>query len=98
MVIAIGGADATANKTGKVLQVFPARRSAIVQGMHLIKKHMRKSQDNPQGAIVEKESPVALSNLMLFCPRCKKGVKSRVERKAGQKAQRQCRACGHAFD
>lgn len=50
-------------RRGKVLQVFPKRGRALVEGLNLAKKHLRKSQDNPQGGIVEKEATIALSNL-----------------------------------
>jgi large subunit ribosomal protein L24 len=84
-------------KTGKVLQVLPAQGRAIVEGVKTIKKTLRKSQDNPQGGIVEKEAPIALSNLMLYCPDCKKGV--RVNRiQDGDRRVRKCRVCTHVFD
>ncbi len=66
IVMAIAGEDAAGKKTGKVLQILPARNQAIVEGFHYVKKHMRKSQNNPQGGIVEKEAPIAISNLKLF--------------------------------
>ncbi|MBN1676484.1 MAG: 50S ribosomal protein L24 [Kiritimatiellae bacterium] len=97
-VIAISGSDAIGRKTGRVLQVLPDKGRAIVEGMSLVKKHMRKSQDSPKGAIVQKERAVSISNLLLYCPRCKKGVKSVRRREAGKKMERQCRLCGHAFD
>jgi len=65
VVMAISGADAMARKSGKVLQVFPARDTAIVEGFNYVKKHLRKSEDNPQGGIVEKEAPIHVSNLRL---------------------------------
>jgi large subunit ribosomal protein L24 len=63
IVMAITGEDAGGKKTGKVLQVLPEQQRAIVEGMNYVKKHMRKTQDNPQGGIVEKEAPIHLSNL-----------------------------------
>ena len=54
---------ASAGQTGKVLQVLPGKGRAIVEGLHLIKKHMRKSQDNPKGGIVQKEAALALGKL-----------------------------------
>lgn len=48
-------------KTGKVLEVQADR--ALVEGLNLVKKHMRKTQDNPQGGVFEKEAPIHLSNL-----------------------------------
>ena len=50
-------------KTGKVLQVFPTKGRAIVEGINYVKKHLRKSQDNPKGGIVQKEASMHVSNL-----------------------------------
>ncbi len=63
IVVAIAGDDAAGGKTGKVLRVFPEKGRAIVEGLNFVKKHMRKTQDNPEGGIVEKEGTIALSNL-----------------------------------
>lgn len=50
-------------KTGKVLRVDKARGVAVIEGINYIKRHMRKTQDNPQGGIVEKEAPLPVSKL-----------------------------------
>lgn len=50
-------------KKGKVLAVYPAKGRALVEGLNLAKRHMRKSQDNPKGGIVQKEAPIHISNL-----------------------------------
>lgn len=63
VVEAICGVDAGTGKTGKVLQVLPESERAIVEGLNLVKKHMKRTQDNPQGGIIEKEAPVHVSNL-----------------------------------
>ena len=52
-------------KQGKVLQLLPAKNRAIVEGVALIKRHLKKSQEHPNGAIVEREGSVHVSNLML---------------------------------
>ena len=57
------GADA--GKTGKVLQMLTQQNRAVVEGLNQITKHMRKSQDNPKGGIVQKEAPIAIANLKL---------------------------------
>ena len=49
--------------TGKILQVFPAKLQVVIEGVRMIKKHTRKSQDNPQGAIIEREGPIHISNV-----------------------------------
>lgn len=50
-------------KTGKVLQVLAGGERALVEGLNFVKKHMRKTQDNPQGGVFEKEAPIHISNL-----------------------------------
>jgi large subunit ribosomal protein L24 len=65
VVVAISGEDAAAGKTGKILQIFPETQRALVEGFNYVKKHLRKSQDNTKGGIVEKEASVHISNLKL---------------------------------
>ena len=50
---------------GKVLAVLPKKERVLIEGVRMIKKHTRKSQDNPQGAIVEREGPIHISNVKL---------------------------------
>ena len=49
--------------TGKILAVLPKKSQVLIEGVRIIKKHTRKSQDNPQGAIVEREGPIHISNV-----------------------------------
>jgi large subunit ribosomal protein L24 len=51
-------------KRGKIIAVSPKKQRAIVEGLQMIKRHMRKSQQHPQGAIVEREGTIHISNLM----------------------------------
>lgn len=51
-------------KRGKILEVYPGKQRVIIEGVRMIKKHMRKSQDRPQGEIVEKEGTIHISNVM----------------------------------
>jgi len=51
-------------KRGKVIEVLRSKERAIVEGMKMIKRHTRKNQQNPQGAIVEREGTIHISNLM----------------------------------
>lgn len=95
IVVAMKGRDK--GKQGKVLQVLTAKNRAIVEGLNLVTKHLRKSQDNPKGGITQKEASIALANLMLYCQHCKKAV--RVKRVAeGDKRVRKCKKCGQALD
>ncbi len=52
-------------ETGRVLQVFPEKGHVLVEGVRMIKKHARKSQDRPEGGIIEKEGPIHISNVKL---------------------------------
>ncbi|HMP72793.1 MAG TPA: 50S ribosomal protein L24 [Kiritimatiellia bacterium] len=61
VVEVINGAEK--GKSGKVLTVLPKKRVAIIEGVNMIKKHMRKSQNQPEGGIVEKEGPLAVAKL-----------------------------------
>ncbi len=49
--------------TGKILQVFPTESQVLIEGVRMIKKHIRKSQYNPQGAIIQREGPIHVSNV-----------------------------------
>jgi large subunit ribosomal protein L24 len=51
--------------SGKVLQVLPDKSQVIVEGVRMIKKHQRKTQDNPNGAIIQREGPLHISNVKL---------------------------------
>ena len=50
-------------KSGKVLQVLPESGRVLVEGVNFVKKHMQKSEENPQGGIVEREAAMAISNV-----------------------------------
>ena len=52
--------------TGKVLAVLPKKERVLIEGVRLIKKHLRKSQENPQGVISEREGPIHVSNVKLL--------------------------------
>jgi large subunit ribosomal protein L24 len=51
--------------SGRILAVFPRKQRVLVEGVRIIKKHLRKSQDNPSGKIAEREGPIHISNVKL---------------------------------
>jgi large subunit ribosomal protein L24 len=65
--------------SGKVLQVLPRKQQILIEGVRLIKKTQRKSQDNPNGAIITREGPIHISNVKLIETRGAKPKKSRGE-------------------
>ncbi|MFT5123816.1 MAG: large subunit ribosomal protein L24 [Verrucomicrobiales bacterium] len=66
VVVAIAGSDKS--KSGKVLQIFPEKQRALVEGLNFIKKHMKPTQDNPEGGIIEREASIHVSNLKVTKP------------------------------
>jgi len=62
-VVVIAGSER--GRRGKILRISGKKGRAVVEGLHMIKRHTKKNQAHPQGAIVEREGTVHLSNLML---------------------------------
>jgi len=60
-VVVIAGSQK--GKAGKVLEILPAKDRVRVEGIGMIKRHVKKSQENPNGAIVEREGSIHVSNL-----------------------------------
>ena len=69
---------------GKILQVLPKKQRVVIEGVALIKKHMRKSQDNPQGSIAEREGTIHISNVKIVekVEKSPKKTKSKTKKKA----------------
>lgn len=89
-----------AGKKGKVLNIFPQRNRARVEGVMVVKRHLRKgrSQSAPDGGIIEQYATIDLSNLALVCPKC--GKHTRTARKVlddGSKV-RVCKSCNEQVD
>ncbi len=62
-------------KTGKVIHVYPSANRALVEGVNMVKKHVRKNQQNPNGAVIQKELPIHISNLSLLDPTTSKSTR-----------------------
>jgi large subunit ribosomal protein L24 len=69
--------------SGRILAVFPGKQRVLVEGVRIIKKHLRKSQDNPSGKIAEREGPIHISNVKLIERDAKpvKGAESKTRKK-----------------
>ncbi len=89
-------------KSGKVLKVFPERQRVIVEGVNIIKRHSRPNQRNPQGGVVQKESSIHVSNVMLMDPktneRTRVGLKIVKDEVSGKKRRmRVAKSSGEMF-
>ncbi len=53
-------------ETGTVLQVYPRKNQILIEGVRLVKKHQRRNQEYPEGAVIEREGPIHISNVKLL--------------------------------
>jgi large subunit ribosomal protein L24 len=69
--------------SGRILAVFPGKQRVLVEGVRIIKKHLRKSQDNPSGKIAEREGPIHISNVKLI------EREKKTEKRAAKKSKKE---------
>jgi large subunit ribosomal protein L24 len=94
-VLVISGKER--GKTGKLLRVIPEKNRATVERLNMVKRHRKGRGAQSPGGIVEKESPLHLSNLMLVCDRCNKPTRIGVKRLEDGRSTRQCHRCGETI-
>ena len=73
---------------GKIIEVLPRKQQVLVEGVRIIKKHLRKSEDNPHGKIAEREGPIHVSNVKLIEAekKAEKKAKTKPKKEAEKKA------------
>ena len=84
-------------KTGEVIAVSPAEGKVIVKDVNVIHKHVKPRRQGETGGIVDAEGAIYASKVALYCPKCSKGVRTKVV-VDGDKKIRACVKCGHKFD
>jgi len=94
-VVCCAGKDK--GKKGKVLSVFPKQKRVIVEGINFIKKHTRKTREDQQGGIVQREAPIDISKIMLFCSKCNKATRVGFSSLKDGSKIRVCRKCSEAI-
>jgi large subunit ribosomal protein L24 len=85
-------------KRGKVLRILRDRGRVLVEKINMIKKHQRPTQKVRQGGIIEREGPLALSNVLLICSRCDRPVRSGMKILTDGRKIRVCKRCGESID
>ena len=85
-------------KKGKILAIFPDNGKVTVEKLNMLKRHTKPSAQNKQGGIVEKEGKLAISNVMLVCDKCGKGVRIKRKKLEDGKRVRICVKCGDVID
>ena len=72
---------------GEVTKAFPKEDKVIVEGVNMVKKHLRPTQQNPDGGIVEKEAKIHVSNVMLYDEKAKQASRVKYEMEDGKKVR-----------
>ncbi|MEE8317986.1 MAG: 50S ribosomal protein L24 [Candidatus Omnitrophota bacterium] len=85
-------------KKGRVLSMLSKDDRIIVEGINMIKRHMKPSKKYSQGGIIEKEASVERSNIMLVCPKCDKPTKIGNKMLENEKKIRLCKKCGEVIE
>ena len=85
-------------KKGKVLALFPEEDRITVEKLNMYKRHMKPTQQNKQGGIVEKEGKLHMSNVLLVCDKCGKGVRVKKKKLEDGNRVRVCMKCGEVMD
>lgn len=81
-------------KIGRVLKVNSEDRKVTVEKVNMVKRHVKPGQKNPRGGIVEKEAPLAYSNILVMCDKCNKPTRIAMRFDADGNKSRACKRCG----
>ena len=95
-VIVLSGKDK--GKEGKVLVADPKGLKVVVEGVNVATKHQKPRQQGVPGGIVKKEAAIDASNVMLVCPKCKKGVRVGYSVLENGTKVRVCKKCGASIE
>jgi|TARA_B100000929_G_scaffold72348_1_gene55619 large subunit ribosomal protein L24 len=85
-------------KKGKVLAFFPETGKLTVEKLNMLKRHMKGDGKSRQSGIVDKEGAIHLSNVLIVCDKCGKGVRIKRKKLEDGKRVRVCRKCGEVID
>lgn len=95
MVKVMAGKDS--GKSGKVTQVLPADAKVVVEGLNILKKHVKPTRTGEKGQILEFSAPVDISNVQVVCPKCNKVTRVGFKVLTDGKKERICRKCNEAI-
>src|SRR5947209_19782783 len=97
MVEVIAGDDAEKGRARRVLRILPAEGKLVVEAVNRVYKHVKPNRRNPQGGRLSKEMPIDASNVLLYCPTCKRGVRVGRRYLDDGRKERFCKKCGTAL-
>ena len=82
------------DKIGKILRVDYKKNRVVVEKLNMIKRHVKPRSPREPGGIIDKEAPLHLSNVGLYCNKCKKAVRYSIKISNDNKKVRICKKCG----
>jgi large subunit ribosomal protein L24 len=85
-------------KSGKVLRVLLKKNRVLVERINFIKRHSRPSSKTRQGGIIQKEAPIHISNVLLLCSKCNRGVRMGKRILEDGKKALVCKKCGELME
>ncbi len=95
-VLVIAGKDR--GKKGKVRFAYPDNEKIMVEGVNMVKRHLKAIREARQAGIVEREAPMNVSNVMLLCNKCNKPTRVGYRRLEDGSRVRVCRVCHEVID
>lgn len=95
-VVVIAGSDK--GKMGKILTSMPKDNRVIVEGVNMVTKHKKQTNQMQQAGILHHEAAVNASNVMIYCDKCKSGVRTEMKVLDNGKKVRACKKCGQMFE
>src|SRR5438128_11254704 len=96
----IAGDDAGTPKhrvTGRVLRILADENKLVVEGVNRVYRHMKPNRRNAQGGRLSKEMPIAISNVLLYCSTCRRGVRIGRRYTSDGRKERYCKECGNSL-
>ncbi|MDO9100098.1 MAG: 50S ribosomal protein L24 [Caldisericota bacterium] len=83
---------------GKVIKTIPGAGKIVVEGINMVSKAMRPTQQMPQGKIARREAPILASKVMVLCPNCHQPTRIAHRLIEGDKSVRACKVCSETID
>jgi large subunit ribosomal protein L24 len=82
------------DKTGKILRINKKSNRVVIEKINMIKKHIKPRSAQEPGGIIDKEGSINISNVGIYCQKCKKAVRYSIKIKDDNKKARICKKCG----
>lgn len=95
-VVVISGKDK--GKSGKILTSIPKDNRVIIEGINMQTKHKKADRNVQQAGIIHQEGAISVTNVMVYCNKCKTGVRTRIKVLGDGKKGRECIKCGEIFE